>query len=90
MLKIRYSSAFKKDLKPYQHDRSVLVIVDTILKLLVTGKPLPPEYKEHLLKGNYIGYLECHGKPDLLLIYKKTEQEVILYRIGSHAKLFKM
>ncbi|WP_339917121.1 type II toxin-antitoxin system YafQ family toxin [Photorhabdus stackebrandtii] len=49
-------------------------VINTVLKLLVTGKPLPREYKEHSLKGDYIGYLECHGKPDLLLIYKITEQ----------------
>ncbi|WP_245614587.1 type II toxin-antitoxin system YafQ family toxin [Leminorella grimontii] len=34
--------------------------------------------------------MECHGKPDLLLIYQRTENEVLLYRIGNHAKLFKM
>uniref|UniRef100_UPI0036D9B403 type II toxin-antitoxin system RelE/ParE family toxin n=1 Tax=Photorhabdus sp. RM322S TaxID=3342825 RepID=UPI0036D9B403 len=49
-----------------------------------------PEYKEPPLKRNYIGYLECHGKPDLLLIYKRTEGEILLYRTGSHAKLFKL
>ncbi|MQL50280.1 hypothetical protein GEA64_20990 [Photorhabdus khanii] len=42
------------------------------------------------MKRNYIGYLECHGKPDLLLIYKRTEGEILLYRTGSHAKLFKL
>ncbi|AKH63486.1 MULTISPECIES: type II toxin-antitoxin system YafQ family toxin [Photorhabdus] len=90
MLKIRYSSAFKKDLKPFQHDKSALSVINTVLKLLVTGKPLPREYKDHSLKGDYIGYLECHGKPDFLLIYKRTEQEVFLYRVESHAKLFKL
>ncbi|WP_338418320.1 type II toxin-antitoxin system YafQ family toxin [Leminorella richardii] len=34
--------------------------------------------------------MECHGKPDLLLIYQRTEKELLLYRVGSHAKLFKM
>ncbi|WP_422615982.1 type II toxin-antitoxin system YafQ family toxin [Photorhabdus caribbeanensis] len=37
------------------------------LALLQTCQPLPPKYKEHRLNGNYIGYLECHGAPDLLL-----------------------
>ncbi|OWO85619.1 hypothetical protein B5C26_01525 [Photorhabdus luminescens] len=36
----------------------------------------------------YIGYLECHGAPDLLLIYRRTDTELILYRVGSHADLF--
>nr|WP_261373861.1 type II toxin-antitoxin system YafQ family toxin [Yersinia massiliensis] len=38
--------------------------------------------------GNYIGYLECHGMPDLLLIYQRTKEEIKLYRVGSHSDLF--
>ncbi|MBI0265964.1 type II toxin-antitoxin system RelE/ParE family toxin, partial [Yersinia pestis] len=56
--------------------------------LLQTGEALPPKYKEHPLIGNYIGYLECHGMPDLLLIYQRTDSEIKLYRVGSHSDLF--
>ncbi|MDC9596890.1 type II toxin-antitoxin system mRNA interferase toxin, RelE/StbE family [Xenorhabdus anantnagensis] len=56
--------------------------------LQATGQPLPPKYKERRLIGNYIGYLECHGAPDLLLIYQRTDTELIVYRVGSHADLF--
>ncbi|MGE4723122.1 type II toxin-antitoxin system YafQ family toxin [Yersinia sp. 2466 StPb PI] len=38
--------------------------------------------------GNYIGYLECHGAPKLLLVYQQTATELKLYRVGSHADLF--
>ncbi|WP_387691264.1 type II toxin-antitoxin system YafQ family toxin [Photorhabdus sp. RM71S] len=30
---------------------------------------LPKRYREHSLADQYIGYLECHGAPDILLIY---------------------
>ncbi|WP_244161564.1 MULTISPECIES: type II toxin-antitoxin system YafQ family toxin [Photorhabdus] len=32
--------------------------------------------------------MECHGALDLLLIYRRTDTELILYRVGSHADFF--
>lgn len=48
-------------------------------------------YKTHALKGVYKGYKECHIKPDLLLIYQKQDDRLILYclDIGTHSELFK-
>ncbi|MBX2670484.1 type II toxin-antitoxin system YafQ family toxin, partial [Campylobacter jejuni] len=42
------------------------------------------------LKGNYIGFRECHIQQDLLLVYQKQDDKLILYllRIGSHSELF--
>ena len=49
------------------------------------------KYNDHKLKGNYKDYRECHIKPDLLLIYKKKEEVLILTCIdlGSHSELFR-
>ena len=33
------------------------------------------------------GHRECHIEPDWLLIYQKTEIEIILVRTGSHSSL---
>lgn len=44
--------------------------------------------RNHKLKGNYIGYWECHIELDWLLIYKLTKKELILIRTGTHADLF--
>ncbi|MFT2793686.1 type II toxin-antitoxin system YafQ family toxin [Serratia sp. T13T92] len=88
MLKIVYQSRFKKDAKRFANNKKAQkVILDTV-SLLQKGEPLPKKYKEHPLIGNYIGYLECHGMPDLLLIYQRTETELRLYRVGSHSDLF--
>ncbi|CFQ82992.1 type II toxin-antitoxin system YafQ family toxin [Yersinia massiliensis] len=88
MLTIVYQSRFKKDAKRYANNKKAQkVILDTI-SLLQTGEALPLKYKEHPLIGNYIGYLECHGMPDLLLIYQRTKEEIKLYRVGSHSDLF--
>ena len=43
-----------------------------------------------LLKAEWGGYWECHIAPDWLLIYRTTEQEVLLARTGTHADLFEL
>ncbi|MDC9594462.1 type II toxin-antitoxin system RelE/ParE family toxin [Xenorhabdus sp. IM139775] len=88
MLAIVYASRFKKDAKKYSNNKKAQSIILETIELLQTGQPLPPKYKEHLLMGSYIGYLECHGAPDLLLIYQRSAIELKLYRVGSHSELF--
>ena len=62
------------------------------ITLLAGGGPLPPNYRDHPLKGNYQGYRECHvaGDGDWLLIYKIFEDKLILVltETGTHADLF--
>jgi mRNA interferase YafQ len=56
------------------------------VSLLVEDKPLPERNRDHPLAGEY---RECHLKPDLLLIYRKPDAEVLqLIRLGSHGELF--
>ena len=54
MLKPEPSSRFKKDLKKYQHNKSVKEAFDRVLKLLVREEKLPEKYLDHPLSGNYI------------------------------------
>lgn len=91
MFELVTASAFKKDAKSYKNDKKAQDIILTVIELLKTGEPLPQGYKEHALIGDYVGYLECHGRPDLLLIYQRDikNKQIKLYRVGSHAKLFK-
>ena len=46
------------------------------------------KYCDHDLKGKWLGFRECHIKPDLLLIYKKRDNCIQLVRIGSHSELY--
>jgi len=50
--------------KKYQNNSKAKGVILKVIELLQTGNLLPREYKEHALIGNYIGYLECHGRPD--------------------------
>jgi len=59
-----------------------------VLTALATDRPLAKKYRDHLLVGEWMGYRECHLKPDLLLIYKKPDDKTLrLARLGSHSEL---
>ncbi len=66
--------------------------MDEVISKLLSGEKLERKYKDHLLKGNYKGYRECHIKPDLLLIYKKQDDILLLtgVKIGSHSEILGM
>jgi len=55
---------------------------------LVQGQSLPEEAKDHALIGNWANFREFHVSGDVLVIYKATDDELILVRMGSHSQLF--
>ena len=87
---VQYSNEFKKGLKKLKNDKNSLNLVRNIIKKLANNEILEPKYKDHKLVGKYVGFRECHIKPDLLLIYKKENKALILVciAIGSHSDLF--
>ena len=87
------STAFKKDYKRTRmnprHAQDVERLYLDVVELLVEDMPLPERFRDHSLVGNWKGYRECHLKPDLLLIYKTEEPNILrLARLGSHSELF--
>jgi len=88
MLEVVRSSVFKKEIKKIK-DEDVFAELEIVVTLLVKNLPLPEKYKLHPLFGNYKKYMECHLKPDVLLIFRIIRTELYLYRIGSHSNLFK-
>ncbi len=82
---------FDKQYKKISKSKDI-VLVDEVISKLLNGKKLERKYSDHLLKGNYKGYRECHIKPDLLLIYKKQNDILILtcVALGTHSKLLGM
>ena len=84
---IKYTSKFKSDMKAYKHNASVCNELNNILLDLQYDLPLPAKYKDHALQGNWKGERDVHVKPDVVLIYHTTNDEVICVRIGKHNKL---
>ena len=90
MYTVKPTTRFQKDLKLAAKRGYKIDLLTTAIKTFAAGKPLAESYKNHPLKGNYTGYLECHITPDWLLIYEISDKELILYlpRTGSHSDLF--
>lgn len=90
MLKIYQSSRFKRGLKKLRKRGEDLDALKFVVDELQRGKRLDAKYRDHFLKGNYLGYRECHVKPDLLLVYRIERDCLILelFDLGSHSDLF--
>lgn len=60
-----------------------------IVERLSKRIPLEARYKDHALVGNYFGNRECYIEPDWLLIYRISEDKLILILVatGSHSDL---
>lgn len=91
MRTIERSSAFKRDYKRESkgpHREALKNAFVEIIVALAQDQPLAEKHRDHALTGNWMGYRECHIKPDLLLIYKKSDTEILrLARLGSHSAL---
>ncbi len=92
MRTIERSSAFKRDYKREAKGQHRATLDDELVPVaaaLANDRPLEPRHRDHDLSGEWGGYRECHVKPDLLLIYRKTDENVLrLARLGSHSELF--
>ena len=88
MKSFHYRSAYKKDLKRVARRGYDLTLLADVLNLLAGGTPLPPARRDHVLDGEWKGWRECHIQPDWLVIYKSTDDEILLARTGTHADLF--
>ncbi|MBE7563795.1 type II toxin-antitoxin system YafQ family toxin [Acidithiobacillus sp. HP-6] len=92
MRTIDRSSSFKRDYKREakgQHRATLDDELKPVLVALATDQLLDAKYRDHDLSGDWAGYRECHVKPDLLLIYRKSNTHTLkLARLGSHSELF--
>ncbi len=59
------------------------------LSLVLEGRTLPPESRDHELLGEYKGFKEFHLGGDMLLIYTVVDDVLYLQRMGTHSQLFR-
>ena len=83
------TTQFKKDVKRAEKRGKDLMELKAVLDLLIEGKPLPPEYKDHPLRGSFAGSRDCHIQPDWIPIYTLVETHVRFERTGTHSDLFR-
>lgn len=93
MRTIQPVNAYRRDyrrVKSNPRHRKLDDLLTPLLELLAADLPLPALNRDHALTGDWVDHRECHIRPDLLLIYRKSDAETLqLVRLGSHSELFR-
>jgi mRNA interferase YafQ len=91
MRDVRYTSRFKRDYRREQSGRygkKLDAMLMEAVNLLAADAPLPRRYFDHPLAGQWNDHRDCHITPDLILIYRKPDDDSLeLVRLGSHSEL---
>ncbi len=91
MRRIEPTTTFKRDhkrVKATPKHRDIDTLLSDVLKQLAVDSALAERHRDHSLTGDWRDHRDCHVKPDLVLIYRKPNDEVLqLVRLGSHAEL---
>ena len=90
MYEIKTTTKFEKDLKLMKKRGYDLKLLKEVIDILSKEEELSSKYKDHYLQGDYIGFKECHIKPDWLFVYKIDNNILVLTlsRTGTHSDLF--
>lgn len=88
MREIVRSTQFKRDVKLAKKRGKDMAKLRELILLLAQGTPLPLNYKDHPLGGDWNHYRDSHIEPDWLLLYRVDGNDLYLVRTGTHADLF--
>lgn len=63
--------------------------ISAVVRMLANGETLPPQFRDHALSGDLIGFRDCHIENDWGLIYKIQNDILILTLAdtGTHSDL---
>lgn len=91
MREVRYTARFKRDYrreKSGRHGKRLDALLMEVVNQLAADQPLPRRNVDHPLSGEWQDFRDCHVRPDLILIYRKTNDNGLeLVRLGSHSEL---
>jgi mRNA interferase YafQ len=85
-----HTKQFDKDWEKLTHSgkQDMRRLKEAMMMLIANEGPLPAEWLDHELEGEWADHRECHAKGDLLLIYRLNADSVIFIRAGTHSGLF--
>jgi mRNA interferase YafQ len=85
-----HTKQFDKDWEKLTHSgrQDMRRLKDAMMLLIANEGPLPAEWLDHELEGEWADHRECHAKGDLLLIYRLNADNVTFVRAGTHSELF--
>ena len=83
----RFRRDFKRETKG-PHGKKLDTLLSAVIDMPAADTPLPPRYRDHPLTGEWDDHRDCHVRPDLVLIYRKPDDDTLqLVRLGSHSEL---
>ena len=85
---LRQTKTFIRDSKKTRMSDKHFTRFIQYLSLLSQSEKLPPEAKDHDLKGEWDDFREFHISGDLLVIYQVDDDIIKLVRLGTHSQLF--
>ena len=91
MYTVILSRQYTKSLKRWIRNKNFSEAkLQAVVRILENGDSLPAANRDHQLKGNFKEYRECHIHNDVLLMYQRIDDVLILLlvNIGSHTELF--
>ena len=89
-----YTKDFLKDWQRLSHSGRYDMnrLKEAMTLLTANNCPLPPEWLDHPLTGEWVNHRECHIGGDFLLIYRLDDAGkygmVVFVRSGTHSELF--
>ena len=91
MRTIERTGQFKRDYTREakgRHRGTLDIDLSEAITRLANDQPLASKYNDHPLSGDWKDHRDCHIKPDLILIYRKSDDTSLrLVRLGSHSEL---
>ena len=91
MRKIEWTTQFKRDYKRENKGRHGATLDDDlfpIIERIASDLPVEARLRDHALSGNWKNHRDCHVKPDLVMIYRLVDDDILrLVRLGSHSEL---
>ena len=87
--KVYRTTGFRKSLRKMLKRGKEIDKLAFVVQMLSSGTPLPPQYRDHALVGDLIGFRDCHIENDWVLIYKIQDNILILTLAdtGTHSDL---
>ena len=81
------TNQFKRDIKKRSKDLITPQWIE-VMHCLLNDLSMPIKYRNHALTGDKKHLMDCHVKPDLVLLYEfEGDTDLILHRLGSHSEL---
>lgn len=89
-----HTKAFLRDWERLTHSGRYDMngLKEAMMLIVANDGPLPAQWLDHELAGDWAGHRECHIGGDFLLIYALSgsglKSSVVFVRAGTHAELF--